>query len=384
MIVGAGPAGLVVAHVLRRAGIPLVVLERQMRAELGGRAKAGLIEHRMVGLLESVGIAGDILRFEVENHRCEFRTPEARVILDYGSLTGGRPHYIYPQHALVRRLSDALIGDGVEIRFGATVTGVRPDASGVTLDMTDARDRSQLRGDVVIGCDGPRSVIATALDQARVVEERIPVRWLGVIGEAPPLEPHTIYAAHPRGFTGQMRRGPRLTRYFLEVDAADGLDDWPEQRIRDELSRRLGVDSRLDDVPLVTPTFVELRVLMTEPMQQGRVYLAGDAAHLITPAGGKGMTLAIPPPQPGCRRVHAPPPRGVGGLAPERPAAGRLVRPRIRRRRHPNRAGGVGERRPPGRPDCWKSFSSLPPLDSVGLRSGSAPNSLSDRLSGVY
>jgi p-hydroxybenzoate 3-monooxygenase len=294
-IVGAGPAGLVVAHILHRENIPFVIMDRLAHAELRGRSKAGLIEYRTVRLLASEGIAGTILHFVTENHRCEFRTPNEGILIDYGALTGGRPQYVYPQHELVGALADALLASGANMRFDATVTGVRASANGVTLMMTDAVGQmSEVHCDVAVGCDGARGAIAAALEDVRVVEQTLSVSWLAVIGEAPPLEAHTIYAAHPRGFAGQMRRGPSLTRYYLEVPATDGVRDWPEHRIRDELSQRLRVAGRLDDVPLAEPpSLVDLRVKVTEPMQRGRIFLAGDAAHLITPAGGKGMNLAI-------------------------------------------------------------------------------------------
>lgn len=291
---GAGPAGLVLAHILRRERVPFVIVDRHAHAELRARSKAGLVEHRTVRLLAAEGIAETILHFTTENHQCEFRTPNERIVIDYGALTGGRPQYVYPQHELVGALADALLASGSDMRFDVTVTGVRPSADGVTVIMTDAVGRiSELLCDVAVGCDGPRGVTASALDDVRVVEQTVPASWLAVTGEAPPLEAHTIYAAHPRGFAGQMRRGPALTRYYLGVPTEDRVGDWPERRIRDELSQRLGVASRLDGVPLVEPSLVDLRVRVTQPMQRGRIFLAGDAAHLITPVGGKGMNLAI-------------------------------------------------------------------------------------------
>jgi len=292
-IVGAGPAGLVVAHILRRFGIPFVLLERHPQTDLLAVPKAGLIEYRTVKLLETEEIAPAILEFSNENGRCEFRSPEASVVLDYAELTGGRPHYIYPQHELVARLAEALVAGGADVRFGAEVTAVRQTGEGAVLAVARDGAVSDLVCNVVIGCDGPRGPVADALDDTRVVGETLPVRWLAMIGQAPPLEPHTIYAAHPRGFAGQMRRGPTLTRYFLQVDSADTLDAWPERRMQDELSERLGVGERIYDVPLGEATLLDLRVKLREPMQQGRIFLAGDAAHLFTPAGGKGMNLAI-------------------------------------------------------------------------------------------
>jgi p-hydroxybenzoate 3-monooxygenase len=294
IIVGAGPAGLVLGHLLHRERIPFIVLERHLRADLPGLPKAGVVEYRTVQLLAAEGIAGTVLHFDAENHCCEFRTPDESLVFDYGALTGGRPHFIYPQHQLVAHLCDALVGSGGDVRFGAAVTGVEQDDDGVTISaVAGSGPTSFFRGRVVVGCDGVRGVIAGSLSGARVVEDAVPVRWLAVIGTAPPLEPHTIYAAHPTGFAGHMRRGPSQTRYYLEVPTTDAVADWPERRVRDELTTRLGVGRRLAEVSFVEPTLVDLRMRMIAPLQQGRVFLAGDAAHLITPAGGKGMNLAI-------------------------------------------------------------------------------------------
>ncbi len=292
-IVGAGPAGLIAAHLLHEAGVPFVVLERHARNEMESMAKAGSIDFRTVELLKSVGIVDRLLEFTATNYCCEFRTPDESVVFDYGSLTGDRPHYIYPQHLLVGRLCDALIALGGDIRFGAEVAAVEQDAGGVTLSIVDADGPGTLRCEVAAGCDGARGVVAPALRGCRVVEQLLPVRWLAVLGTTAPLEPHTIYAAHPRGFAGQMRRLPTLTRFYLEVPATDTFADWPEDRIRDELSTRLLVPGRLDEVSFIEPSFVDLRMRMTTPMQDARLFVAGDAAHLITPAGGKGMNLAI-------------------------------------------------------------------------------------------
>jgi len=292
-IVGCGPAGLVLAHLLARAGISFVVVERHTRADVAGYPKAGIIEYRTVQLLRQVGIAGTLLDFTVENGRCEFRTPQASVVLDYGALAGDRPHYVFPQHELVAQLCAPLVQSGADVRFATTVVGVDQDADGVDLAVAGADGAGTIRCDVVVGCDGVRSVTSGAIVGARVREEELPVRWLAMIGMAPPLVGHTIYAAHPRGFAGHMRRGPTYTRYYLEVPVTDTIDDWPESRMRTELTVRLGLTDELDGVGLVDATLLDLRMRMMEPMQHGRVFVAGDAAHLITPAGGKGMNLAI-------------------------------------------------------------------------------------------
>ncbi|MEY2522619.1 MAG: p-hydroxybenzoate 3-monooxygenase, partial [Ilumatobacteraceae bacterium] len=293
-IVGAGPAGLVAAHLLQRAGIDFVLLERLARSQMEMLAKAGAMEYRTVELLKRVGLSPGILRFDQTNYCCEFRTPEESIVFDYGTLTGDRPHYVYPQHELVGRLCDALVAVDGDIRFGTEVTGLTREDDGITMSVRDeAGVERSIRCQAVAGCDGARGVIAGALRDCKVVEQSLPVRWLAVLGTTPALEPHTIYAAHPRGFAGQMRRLPTLTRFYLEVPASDTIADWPEPRIRDELTIRLMVPGRLDDVQFIEPSLVDLRMRMTTPMQDGNVFMAGDAAHVITPAGGKGMNLAI-------------------------------------------------------------------------------------------
>jgi p-hydroxybenzoate 3-monooxygenase len=208
-IVGAGPAGLVVAHLLQREAIPFVVFERQTLAELG-RPKAGLVEYRTVQLLAADGIAGSIVHFTTENHRSEFRTPNESVLLEYAALTGGRPHYIYPQHELVQRLSGALTAAGGEVRFSHTVRAVTQDSGGAVLSVEGPDgEPSQVQYEAVVGCDGSSSLVSAAMTQAQVNEQLLPGRFLVMVAAAPPLEKHTIYAAHPRGFAGQMRRSAR-------------------------------------------------------------------------------------------------------------------------------------------------------------------------------
>jgi p-hydroxybenzoate 3-monooxygenase len=167
-----------------------------------------------------------------------------------------------------------------------------PDGAVITAFEPGGR-RVEVTAEVVIGCDGARGVVGAAMRGVVVREKTLPARWLVVVAHRAPLAEHTIYAAHPRGFAAHIRRGARETRYYLEASPTDGPVDWPPDRVRHELGERLGVPGELDDLPLGEVGFLDLRMRVREPMADGPVFLAGDAAHLITPAGGKGMNLAI-------------------------------------------------------------------------------------------
>lgn len=294
IVVGAGPAGLVLAWLLQRAGVATVVVEQQPRDELGMLPKAGIVEHRTVALLTEEGLGGGVLPFAAENRRCEFRTAEESVVVDYAELTGGRPHYVFPQHELVARVAGSFLERGGTALFSHRVMAVEQDADGARVAVTGLDGSRELAADAVVGCDGAGSAVARSLVGAVDRHDRShPMRWLVISAATPPLVDHTIYAAHPHGYAAHMRRLPDVTRLYLEVPSHESPDDWPVPRLREELGRRLGVGRALDGVELPEVDVLDLRVRVTTPMQHGRVYLVGDAAHLITPAGGKGMNLAI-------------------------------------------------------------------------------------------
>jgi p-hydroxybenzoate 3-monooxygenase len=296
VIVGAGPAGLVLAWLLHRARVPFLLVEQLTQAEVGTQPKAGIVEYRTVELLRREGIAdaaGAPLEFDAENRRVEFRTPQTAHVLEYADLTGDRPHYVFPQHRLVAELAAALVADDAPLRFSHRVSTV--DAAGPRIVVEDPDGgRRELTPDVVVGADGAASPVARAMAcHVETLDRRVPARWLVVATTSPPLVDRTVYGIHPRGYAAHLRRGPQETRFYLEVPAEQRADDWSHDAIRTELADRLGMPGALSGVPLRSVDTLDLRTRVTTPMQHDGLVLAGDAAHLITPAGGKGMNLAI-------------------------------------------------------------------------------------------
>jgi p-hydroxybenzoate 3-monooxygenase len=295
-IVGAGPAGLVIGHVLQQAGIPFVLLEGRQREALRSFTKAGLIEQRVVAALTAVGLADPIIARGARSGIAEFRLDGTPFVIDYGCRTpDGKGHFVYAQNELVADWAEELVAGGGDMRFGARVTGIRQHNYGVTLQtLLDEGDPAMVEAELVVGCDGGASIVAheTGFPTFDITH---PFRWLALIAGAPPMAPRTVYGLHRRGFSAFMRRTPNSIRYYLEVPIQATHEEWPAVRVWQELEMRMGATGQraLPRGDFVERDFLDLRVRVRDPMRNGRIFLAGDAAHMVTPAGGKGMNMAI-------------------------------------------------------------------------------------------
>jgi p-hydroxybenzoate 3-monooxygenase len=305
-IVGAGPAGLLLAHLLHRHGIDSVVLERRSRDYVERRIRAGVLEHGTVDLLNRIGLADRLLRERLVHDGLELLFDGAGHRIDLAGLAG-RSITVYGQHELVKDLIAARLQTGRPLLFEAEATAVEDvagsdgaagsaGAAPVIRFRHAGRDR-ELRCDLVAGCDGAHGVSRAAIPAGAVTSygHDYPYAWLGVLAQAPPSSDELVYAYHDRGFALHSMRTPELTRLYLQVPPGESLDAWPDERIWAELRRRLARTAgwTLRDGPLVERGITALRSHVIEPMRYGRLFLAGDAAHIVPATGAKGLNLAV-------------------------------------------------------------------------------------------
>ncbi|MET7656886.1 4-hydroxybenzoate 3-monooxygenase [Streptomyces sp. NPDC005486] len=297
-IIGGGPAGLLLARLLHRAGVDCVVLESRTRQYVQRRQRAGMLEQGTVDALRAADAAARLDTEGLVHDGIELRFERERHHLDFPVLTGGRTVTIYAQTEIVKDLVALQLTDGPPLLFEAEALAVEGPQSGapVVRFRHEGRERT-LACEWVVGCDGSHGAAADAFPAAacRTYRHDYPYSWLGILAEVPPSCDELIYAHHARGFALHSMRPPRFSRLYLQVPNGTGLEDWPDDRIWDELDTRFTVDAdwTLRRGPVTAKSVTPMRSLVHEPMRHGRLLLAGDAAHIVPPTGAKGLNLAV-------------------------------------------------------------------------------------------
>jgi p-hydroxybenzoate 3-monooxygenase len=293
-IVGAGPAGLLLAHLLHLGGIESVVLEARDRAYVEQRVRAGVLEQGTMDTLREAGVGDRMDRQGAVHEGIELRFRGTGHRIDFAELVG-RAIMVYGQQEVVKDLIERRLADGLPLLFDVDDVRVDPDTPRVRYRHDDAEH--ELRCRAIAGCDGFHGVCRDAIP-AGVLSERTreyPFGWLGILAEVAPSTHELIYAHHERGFALHSLRSPELSRLYIQVDPHDDIANWPDERIWDELHLRLARDDgwTLKEGPIVEKGITPMRTFLVEPMQYGRLYLAGDAAHIVPPTGAKGLNLAV-------------------------------------------------------------------------------------------
>jgi p-hydroxybenzoate 3-monooxygenase len=295
-IVGAGPAGLTLACLLHNAGIESVVLESRSRRYVEERIRAGVLEQGTVEVLDAAGVGERMHREGIIHQGIYLQFAGERHRIPLSELADGRAIVIYGQTEVVKDLIEARLNGGLEIRFAVedvSVEGIETERPLVSFVQDDAR--FELECDVIAGTDGFHGVCRPAIEQhLRVFSREYPFAWLGILAAAPPSSDELVYAHHERGFALLSLRSPERSRLYLQCAADERLDQWPDSRIWDELHRRVELDGwTLVEGEVLEKGITPMRSFVAEPMAHGRLFLAGDSAHIVPPTGAKGLNLAV-------------------------------------------------------------------------------------------
>jgi len=299
-IVGAGPAGLFLAHLLHRSGIDSVILDNRTRDEIEGTIRAGVLEQWTVDLMNAMGLGARMMREGHFHDGITLRFGGRSHHVDMRELTGGKGVTVYAQHEVLKDLIAARLEEGGRIVFGVqdvTLAELESERPRISFRHGEDGEAEELHCDFVAGCDGFHGPSRQAIPSgARTEYQKVyPYGWLGILCEAPPSHHELIYARHDRGFALLSTRSPAIQRLYLQCDPADDIASWSDDRIWAELHARLEDREgwRLIEGRIFQKGIVAMRSFVCEPMQHGRLFIAGDAAHIVPPTGAKGLNLAV-------------------------------------------------------------------------------------------
>jgi p-hydroxybenzoate 3-monooxygenase len=297
-IVGAGPAGLVLARLLRLQGIESVVVESRSRKYIEERVRAGLLEQGTVDLLIETGVGERLKREALTHHGIELGFNRRRHRIDFNAYAGGKTVTIYAQHEVIKDLVAERLAAGAPIIFEASDVSVHGfDGGKPSIRFRAAGEAQELQCDYIAGCDGFHGICRPSIPAGVLTEfERIyPFGWLGILAQAPPSSPELVYTYHERGFSLLTMRTQEVSRLYLQVPNEDDINAWSDDRIWSELRTRTAVDGdwKLIEGKIFQKNIAPMRSYVVEPMQYGKMFLAGDAAHIVPATGAKGLNLAV-------------------------------------------------------------------------------------------
>jgi p-hydroxybenzoate 3-monooxygenase len=297
-IVGAGPAGLLLSHLLHLQGVESVIVEARSREYVEHRVRAGVLEQGSVDLLVDSGVGERLRREGLVHHGIELRFGGRGHRIDMTELTGGRAITVYGQQEVVKDLIRARLEAGGQVLFDVSDVSVHAlESSSPRIRFTRGGADVEIQCDAIAGCDGFHGICRPSVPPAALTafERAYPFAWLGILAEAAPSHEELIYAYHERGFALFSMRSPSVTRLYLQVAPEEDIGSWSDDRVWQELHTRLETDDgwKLNEGPVLEKGITGMRSFVTEPMQHGRLFLAGDSAHIVPPTGAKGMNLAV-------------------------------------------------------------------------------------------
>ena len=295
-IIGAGPAGLMLAHLLHLQGIESVVLERQTREHVETRVRAGVLEQGTVEILCASGVGERLKREGLQHHGIELRFDGKGHRIDFQGLVG-RSITVYAQQEVVKDLIAARLGYNAPLFFEAEALGIEEFEAQPRITYQQAGVSHEIACDFVAGCDGFHGIsrLAVPAEQLQIHERHYPFAWLGILARVAPASEELIYTYHERGFALLSMRSPEISRLYLQCAPDEDINNWPDEKIWEELRTRMATRDGfvLKDGPILQKGITPMRSFVAEPMHFGKLFLLGDAAHIVPPTGAKGLNLAV-------------------------------------------------------------------------------------------